>query len=63
MLYIAPIVKEPGAKRYGYANDIFSAYIGRNLRETTAAAKVDYDHMLTLGEELGSPFNAEKTEI
>lgn len=64
LLYIEPLVKTPGAaKRYGYADDIASLYIGQTPQEASDKLLVDYPKMLEMGEQEGSPFSPAKTEV
>ena len=42
MLYIEPIVKAPGAPRFGYADDILNLYIGDTLTDLVPAMEADY---------------------
>ena len=63
MLYIEPILKAPGAPRFGYADDLLLLYTGRNLSKCIAKLEREYYRLMELGESIGSPFNPEKTEV
>ena len=63
MLYIEPILKAPGAPRYGYADDLLLLYTGRNLSKCIVKLEREYHRLIKLGENIGSPFNPEKTEV
>ena len=42
MLYIEPVVKAPGALRFGYADDILNLYIGDTLTDLIPTMEADY---------------------
>ena len=64
LLYIEPLVKTPeAAKRYGYADDIASLYIGQTPQEASDKLLVDNPKMLEMGEQEGSPFSPAKLVV
>ena len=63
LLYVEPIVRKRGAKRFSYIDNIKLIYITEDINKAYEKLKKDYYKLLEYREAKGSPFNLKKTEV
>ena len=62
-LYLEPVLRLPGSRKYGYVDDIVILNIGRSLEETARATAKDDAAVKALRVQLGISFDKEKVEV